>query len=376
EGREKIRVRLYNSREYDAQRVAVDTQSDLAVLRISAHDLHPLQFGDSDQMEVGDWVLAVGAPFGLSHTVSHGIVSAKGRTNIVPGWRMAFQDFIQTDAAINPGNSGGPLLNMRGEVIGINTAIATETGYSAGVGLAIPSKMAVNVSRQLRDTGIVKRGWLGISMMDITDETVDLFGGENYWGVLVDIVYEDSPAYKAGLRCEDMIISVDGVDVRTTPSVLAVVGNMLPGDTANIRVIRNGNLIEVPVEIGERPANIDAYVDARDAVDAVTLDNLGVRARTMQPELWLYLARQPQGRAVAADAHEQSNRKGVFVRSVVRDGVRRLDLQPGDLITAVNDAPTKSVAELRQKLEGVRQARLEVIAPNGESRIVTVKLGE
>ncbi|GKS57739.1 putative periplasmic serine endoprotease DegP-like protein [Nitrospira sp.] len=376
EGREKVRVRLYNRREFEAQVIGVDSQSDLAVLRIGAHDLHPLRFGNSDEMEVGDWVLAVGAPFGLSHTVSHGIVSAKGRTNIVPGWRMAFQDFIQTDAAINPGNSGGPLLNMRGEVIGINTAIATETGYSAGVGLAIPAKMAMNISEQLRATGVVKRGWLGISMMDVTDRTVDLFGGANYWGVLVDIVYEDSPAYRAGLRCEDMIISVDGADVRTTAAVLAVVGNMLPGDTAHVQVIRNGSLLEIPVKIGERPANIDAYVDTRNAIDAVSLDSLGVQARTMQPELWLFMARRPESRAIAIDAREHAERAGVLVRSVKREGSEAQSLQVGDLITAIDDAPTPTVATLRTRLEGRREARLDVTAPNGETRVVRVKLDE
>ncbi|NUQ50172.1 MAG: trypsin-like peptidase domain-containing protein [Phycisphaerae bacterium] len=239
-GKTGITVRLHDGRSYEAQVRGTDPETDIAVLKIEARELHPLRFGDSDKMEVGDWVLAVGAPLGLTHTVTHGIISAKGRSDIISGREIFFQDFFQTDAAINRGNSGGPLLNLRGEVIGLNTAVAlNDDGGNAGIAFTIPSNIALHIADQLKRTGAVARGWLGVRLADLDSELVELFGLESDNGVMVDMVYANSPGQRAGLQCEDIIVEVNGVQVTGMRRLQALIGFVSPGKDADFKVLRS-----------------------------------------------------------------------------------------------------------------------------------------
>ena len=213
-GVDEITVVMADGEQYDAEVVGSDPQSDVAVIKVDAKDLPAAKLGDSDAIEVGEWVLAVGNPFELQNTVTAGIISARGRSGISPMSTSSYEDFIQTDAAINPGNSGGPLVNLDGEVIGINTAIATRTGGNIGIGFAIPINMAKQIMEQLIDTGKVTRGWLGVIIQNITPELKDEFGLKTTEGALVGDVDKDGPAKKAGVRRGDVIVEYRGEKVK------------------------------------------------------------------------------------------------------------------------------------------------------------------
>ncbi|MFN0060192.1 MAG: trypsin-like peptidase domain-containing protein, partial [Planctomycetota bacterium] len=258
-GRGKITIRTADEREFPAEIVGTDAKTDLAVIRAAGAELHPLAIGDSDAMQVGDWVLAVGAPFGLSQTVTHGIISAKGRTDIATRSAIFYQDFLQTDAAINPGNSGGPLLNLRGEVIGINTAIATnETQTNAGVAFTIPSNMARKIAGQLIESGSVARGWLGISLAEVTETDAKILGLTDARGVLIEQLYEDTAASRAGLLPDDIILSVDEQPATNIRRLQGIVANITPGDEARVKVLRDGAEREYRFALDRQPDDIDA----------------------------------------------------------------------------------------------------------------------
>ncbi|MGD8899373.1 MAG: trypsin-like peptidase domain-containing protein, partial [Desulfobacterales bacterium] len=223
EGADEITVRLSNDKEFDAEIVGRDPNTDLALIKIKgAKDLVPLKMGDSDQLAVGSWVVAMGSPFGLEQTVTAGIVSAKGRV-IGSG---PYDDFIQTDASINPGNSGGPLLNMNGEVVGINTAIVAQ---GQGIGFAIPVNLAQGIIRQLEESGAVTRGWLGVGIQDLTPELAEYYGIEDKKGVLVAKVFEGDPADRAGIKANDIIIAVDGKPIKTSRELTGTIAEIPVG---------------------------------------------------------------------------------------------------------------------------------------------------
>jgi serine protease Do len=250
----KITIVLEDKSEYTATLVGSDEETDLAVVKIGVgHDLPIARFGNSDAVRTGDWVLAIGSPFQFDHTVTAGIISAKGRDSASgPTMGSQFQSFLQTDAAINPGNSGGPLVNMKGEVIGINTAIVSQTRSFAGLGFALPSNSAVNVYNQLTQNGKVTRGYLGISYDNNQDVILRSYGYSPDAGVFVNQVVEGQAAHKGGIRAEDIITSIGGTKI-TSPSVLLdVIANSPVGGTVQVKVLRNKQELTFPVVVGDR----------------------------------------------------------------------------------------------------------------------------
>ncbi|MGL4722704.1 MAG: Do family serine endopeptidase [Desulfovibrionaceae bacterium] len=243
-----VRITLQDSEKqepYIARIIGIDEDSDLALLKIEATSLPVLVFGNSDSAKVGEWLLAIGNPFGLGHTVTAGILSAKGR-NIASG---PFDNYLQTDASINPGNSGGPLVNMKGEVIGINTAIIAQ---GQGLGFAIPSNMASSIISQLRTSGKVRRGWIGAAIQDITSDTAKALNLGNQNGTLIGSVINQGPAYKAGLRAGDIVISVNGKAVQDASDFLRSIAGFQPGQSISISYLRDGNKRDTVVKLGER----------------------------------------------------------------------------------------------------------------------------
>ena len=364
-GRERIRVVLHDEREYEARVVGSDPKSDLAVLKIDAPDLQALNFGDSDALEVGDWVLAVGSPFGLEQTVTHGIVSAKGRTRI-PGVELEYQDFIQTDAAINPGNSGGPLLNLRGEVVGVNTAIATlGEAQNAGVAFTIPSNRAARIARQLKATGTVRRGWLGISLTQADAYDADVFGLPRPGGIIVERILTGSPAEAAGLQVEDVIVEVEGAVVERSQQLQSLIADLTPGDVARLRVIRDRKALELKVRLGTQP---DALISAlrTPATDAREIERLGFAVRTFRPAL------KSQYRLAYPDTA-----RGVLIWRLRSDWPAPRDLEQLDLIVSCNDHPVRTASDLIRVLASVPdggEVTLLIEEPTGDQRRVKFRL--
>lgn len=250
---DEVIVTLHDEREFEAEIVGTDPQSDVAVIKLKdpPKDLKPIPFGDSDVLRLGDVVLAIGNPFGLNHTVTMGIVSAKGRNRV--GLPTSFQDFIQTDAAINPGNSGGALINLKGELVGINTAIASQTGGSMGIGFAIPSNMAQYIMNDLVSEGKVTRGWLGVTISDLDKDMAEAMGLESKKGALVNEVVDDGPAAKAGIQHGDVITSVDGHSVDSSNRLMNTIAIIEPGKKTDLTIYREGKERTVTVKLGERP---------------------------------------------------------------------------------------------------------------------------
>ncbi len=245
-----VLVALSDEREFKAEVVGTDSLTDLAVLKIETDDLPVLPLGNSDKVRVGQVVLAIGNPFGLSSTVTMGIVSARGRSGMgITG----YEDFIQTDAAINPGNSGGALINLSGELIGINTAIFSRSGGYQGIGFAVPSNMAGHVMDSLIETGTVKRGWLGVSIQDLTPELAEQFGLDEARGALVAEVLSGTPAAEAGIKAGDVIVSVDGREIKDNIELRNRIAEYSPGTEVEIGLIREGEKERMKVELGERP---------------------------------------------------------------------------------------------------------------------------
>jgi len=243
-----ITVKVGDGREFTARRIGGDKKSDVAVIKIDGENLPTLPLGDSDALEVGEWVIAIGNPFGLAETLTFGIVSAKGRSTVGIN---DYEDFIQTDAAINPGNSGGPLINLEGEAIGINTAIFSSSGGSVGIGFAIPINMVKNIKDQLVKDGKVTRGQLGIMIGELTKDLADYFGVDSTKGVLVSDILNDSPAEKAGLEAGDIILKINDRDVENTGQLRNTIAMVAPGTKVQLLVYRNGREKTVNVSIGE-----------------------------------------------------------------------------------------------------------------------------
>src|SRR5512139_2191465 len=273
EDADQIKVKLANGKEYDGKVVGRDPKTDLALVKINgASDLHPLQVGDSDDLKVGSWVVAVGSPFGLEQTVTAGIVSAKGRV-IGSG---PYDDFIQTDASINPGNSGGPLINMRGEVVGINTAIIAS---GQGIGFAIPINMAKEVAAQLQEKGHVTRGYLGIYLQEVTPELAKSFGLKEKKGALVSQVSKGSPAEKGGIEQGDVILEFDGKEITESKDLPRLVASTPVGKTVTVKVSRDGKAMERQVKVGEMEE------EKAEVAKAPTGKSLGIAVQNLTPEI-------------------------------------------------------------------------------------------
>jgi serine protease Do len=263
DGAETVTVRLTDRREFEAEIVGLDERSDLALLKIEADDLSVLKLGKPGELEVGEWVLAIGSPFGLDYSVTAGIVSAKGRSLPTQN-RDNYVPFIQTDVAINPGNSGGPLFNLDGEVVGVNSQIYTRSGGSIGLSFAIPVSVVVNVVDQLKESGKVTRGWLGVTIQDVNKTLAESFGLDKPKGALIAQLQEGGPADKGGLQPGDIIISFDGADILTSSDLPHVVGLIKPGTDADVVIIRDGRRRTLRLEVGGLGADEEASVASID----------------------------------------------------------------------------------------------------------------
>src|SRR5205809_1696173 len=252
DGAERPVVTLSDGRSFDAKVLGRDQKTDIAIVKINApQDLPVVTFGDSDRLEVGEWVLAIGDPFGLDHTVTSGIVSAKGR-QIGAG---PYDNFIQTDASINPGNSGGPLINLRGEVVGINTAIFSQSGGNIGIGFAIPTNSVKELLPQLKDKGKVVRGYLGTTVQKITPEIADSLGLKQQRGALVADVMKGSPAERAGIKTGDVIVEFNSKEIKDSGDLPALVARIAPGTSVSLKVVRDGKEVSLPIAVGEMKEN-------------------------------------------------------------------------------------------------------------------------
>jgi len=384
QGADRVIVRLYDNREFTATTVGTDPSTDVAVIKIQTTGLPTVRMGDADSTKIGNWVLAIGNPLGeaFTFTVTAGIVSAKGRllSGLNPS-RYAIQDFIQTDAAINPGNSGGPLVNVRGEVIGINSAIASETGYYAGYGFAIPINLARTVMTQLIATGHVERAVIGVSIRPITPEDAEDAKLTDIHGVVVnDYSGDDSPAKRAGIQAGDVIVAVDGQSIESVAQLQQRVGFKKPGETVQVSVVRSGGvrktipvrLVAAPSAEPEEISDSDEGANRRDS--APMEEPLGISVQPLSQEN----ARDPSLRAVMRSGG------GLVVSQVSPDGpsyAHLVDDSQGypDIILKVNGQPTRTRAELRQVLSGVKSGQIVTLTvlsstPDGwQQRIVRVR---
>ncbi len=334
---ETIRVLMGDGRIFEnVELIGSDEKSDVALLKIpDASGLPYLELGDSDDLEVGEWVVAIGNPFGLTETLTVGVVSAKGRR--VSQRSDDYQDFIQTDAAINPGNSGGPLLNLDARVVGINSAIITGTGGYMGVGLAVPVNMAILVKDQLLATGRVQRGYLGITMQNLTPELAEYFGLDTGNGVVVMDVEKDSPAEKGGLRKDDIIIRIDDRDIANSNEIRNLIGFTSPGTEVKLVVIRNGRERTLRVAVGAREESALAETGEIGR-------QLGLRVQTIDAEV--------------AREYNLTEGRGVRVVEVTNGSpADRAGIQPGMVIYSVNRQDVSNVAEFNEALKETEQSK-------------------
>ncbi|MSR64068.1 MAG: Do family serine endopeptidase [Planctomycetes bacterium] len=354
-GASRLEVTLQDGRKLAGEVVGTDPETDLALVRVKEKNLPAAKIGDSTTMEPGDWVIAVGNPFGLDHTVTVGVVSALGRSNIGVA---SYEDFIQTDAAINPGNSGGPLLNLDGEVIGINTAIRSSNGGSDGISFAVPSATLKSVMPGLEREGRVSRGWLGVNIQPLTPELAESFGARAKQGALISDVLANTPAHAAGLRAGDVILSVNGQTVDGPKELSAAIARLEPGSAAQLVVLRDGAEKDFSVALAERPPK-DTL--ARRELRGVEPDTFG-----------LQLGDLPRGMARQLDVEGGALVHKVEPGSAADD----VGLQAGDVILSVGKHDVTSAAGAREALLQLDSgARLLVRSEDGATHWVFLKKG-
>jgi serine protease Do len=340
DGADSVLVRLSDRREFDAEIIGTDPRSDLALLRIDAENLPALKLAQAGKLEVGEWVLAIGSPFGLDYSVTAGIVSAIGRS--LPTERNEnYVPFIQTDVAINPGNSGGPLFNLQGEVVGVNSQIFTRSGGSIGLSFAIPISVVRNVVDQLKENGRVTRGWLGVTIQNVDKNLAESFGLDRPQGALIAQLSPDGPAGKSGLRAGDVIIAFDGQSVENSADLPHIVGLLEPGSTVEVKLVRDRKTKLVQVKVG-----------GLDADDSYALSN-----------------RQPDGKVggrlglVAEEIPEDVQRRleldgGVVIRRVVSGSIAaKSGMLPGDVITQVGANKIDSLSDLSRAVRKLSEDR-------------------
>lgn len=329
---DKIKVQLKDNKEYDAKIIGSDEKSDIAVIKIDVKDLPYATMGDSDKLEVGEIVLAIGNPMGLNHTVTMGIVSAVGRNSLLQD--VTYQDFIQTDAAINPGNSGGALINTNGEVIGINTAIASRDGYYQGYGFAIPSNMAKYVMESLIKTGKVDRGFIGVGIQNIDAKMAKVLNLSNMDGALVNNVYKDSPGEKAGLKVNDVIIELNGEKVKTVTELQKKVSSTPPGDKIMLLVLRDGKEKNIEVTL----TNLDKF----EASDIKNINDLiGIEAQQLSNDTLKQFG--------------YSGPTGVIISNVSPGSpADNAGLTKGDLILEINKNKIDNIKDYQDILKNVK----------------------
>ncbi len=362
EGAEEIKVKLSDRREFKAKIVGSDPQSDVAVLKIAANDLPYLRTGDSKALKPGQWVVAIGSPFGLDHSVTAGIVSAVGRAN--PYANQRYVPFIQTDVAINRGNSGGPLLNTRGEVVGINSQIFSNSGGYMGVSFAIPMDVAMNVTNQLKVSGEVRRGQIGVAVNAVNADAVKGFNLPDTRGALVTDVRAGSPAEKAGIEPGDVIRSVDGSPIDDSSDLPPVIGAMAPGAIAKLGLLRNGKPLERTVTLTQLDESTVANAPQRPSPRATAPASAGNPLGLI-------------GQDIDADTRGQLGLKageGVAIARIDGAAVRNAGVRPGDVILRIGTTPVGSAAALNRELGKVRagQTVMLLVRRGGATQFVAV----
>ena len=343
---DEIIVKLTDRREFKAKVIGIDRRSDVALLKVNATGLPKVVLGDTSQLKVGEWVIAIGSPFGLENTVTAGIVSAKGRAlpdeNYVP--------FIQTDVAINPGNSGGPLFNMKGEVIGINSQIYSRSGGYMGLSFAIPIDVAMDVTNQLKASGKVTRGWLGIAIQEITQELADSFGMKNTNGALVAGIEKNSPAEKTGLETGDVILKFDGKPINVSSDLPRIVGATKPGKEVPVEILRKGSTRTLQLAVGEMPVDKEEAATPQRGPAKAEPNRIGLVLRELTPQ----------------QKKKLNGKTGLLVTdaqgSAAQSGIRR-----GDVILAVNNSEVTTVDQFNKAIAAV---------PSGKSVALLVLRGD
>lgn len=329
---DEVLVKLFDKREFKAKIIGYDRRTDVALIKIDATNLPKVTIGDPNQLKVGEWVAAIGSPFGLENTMTAGIVSAKGRAlpqeNFVP--------FIQTDVAINPGNSGGPLFNLRGEVVGINSQIYSRSGGSMGLSFSIPIDVAIDVSNQLKANGKVTRGWLGIGIQEITKDLADSFGMKSTNGALVAGVEKGAPAEKGGLEAGDVIVKFDGKPVLTSSDLPRIVGATKPGKTVPVEVLRKGSSKTLNITVGEAPNEKDGVAPAPKGSAKPEVNRLGLVLRELTP----------------VQKRKLNGKNGLLVvdaqGAAAQAGIRR-----GDVVLGLNNTEVQSLEQFNKQLAAV-----------------------
>jgi serine protease Do len=343
DGAQNIKVILNDKREFDAQLVGTDPSTDIAVLKIEAEDLSFITFGNSDNLRIGEWVLAVGNPFNLTSTVTAGIVSAMGRNLRINQDQMAIESFIQTDAAVNPGNSGGALVNQQGNLIGINTAIASRTGSFTGYSFAVPVSIVKKVVTDLKEFGEVQRALIGVTINDVNAEIAEELELENVEGVYVGGVPEDGAAYEAGIKADDVIISAGGDKVKTSAELQEKISQYRPGDDIKIVVIRDKEKKQFMVTLRNRHGDTQ-----------IVRDNITV----MGAEFELVGNKERQNLEI---------RNGIKITNLSKGKLKEAGLKEGFIITYVNKKPIFEVNDFKREIGNARGGILvEGVYPNGE----------
>ncbi len=343
---DEVIVKLSDRREFKAKIIGADRRTDIALLKIDAAGLPKVSIGDPNQLKVGEWVAAIGSPFGLQNTMTAGIVSAKGRAlpqeNFVP--------FIQTDVAINPGNSGGPLFNLKGEVVGINSQIYSRSGGSMGLSFAIPIDVAVDISNQLKAGGKISRGWLGVSIQEMTKELADSFGMKNSNGALVAGVEKNGPADKGDVQAGDVILKLDGKTINTSSDLPRAVGSVKPGKVVSVEVFRKGAVKTLSITVGEAPSDKDEVISQNKGTAKSEINRIGLVLRELTPQ----------------QKKNLNGKTGLLVTesqgSAALAGIRR-----GDVVLGVNNNEVPTIERFNKVLAAI---------PNGKTVAVLVQRGD
>lgn len=353
----KLQVTLPDGKKVSAKIIGTDPKSDLALIKVDGVTLQPVTLGHSDEIEVGEWVLAIGSPFGeaLQHSVTAGIISARGRSNV---GIADYEDFIQTDAAINPGNSGGALVDLDGSLIGINTAIVSSNGSNAGVGFAIPVNMVRKIAEQLKADGRVIRGYLGVNIQEITPELQKSMNLKTTDGAVVSDLQKDSPAEKAGLKPYDVITSINGMKVKNNTELRDKIAGLKPGSIAQLGIVRDGKEQTIDLQIGEMKA--DAGINDK---QQESNEKMGMELQTLTPDL---------GKRLGTDREN-----GVVVSNVLPgSAAAEAGLQKGDVIFEVNRKEISSVSDFKNAAnQDQDSAILLAVDRQGSSFFVTIELG-
>lgn len=358
EGADEILVRLSDRSELKAKLVGTDPRTDVAVLKIEGKDLPTVKLGDSEKLKVGEWVLAIGSPFGFDHSATKGIVSAKGRS--LPN--DTYVPFIQTDVAINPGNSGGPLFNMSGEVVGINSQIFTRSGGFMGLSFAIPMNVAMDVANQLKANGKVSRGWLGVVIQEVNKDLAESFGLDKPAGALVAQVLEDGPAAKGGLQVGDVILNANGHPIVMSADLPQIVGNLKDGSKVQLDVIRDGKRRTLDVTVGALPDEGQEMGSSDGAGTERSSNRLGVSVADLTAE----------------QQKDLDLKGGVIIKEVQEGPAALIGLRPGDVITHLNNqaiTSARNFTEVAKSLPKNRSVSLRVLR-QGRASFITFKLAE